>query len=373
VSKQVPGESSTATPSMLRVIILDVGHGNCAIAQDDQEVAVIDAPKTSVLPQCLAMQGTPTVRRLVLSHADEDHIGGAQALLADPEIPVKELWLNPNSRQHSNTYLDLLTAARDRYLSTGLKVGTNLNVGADEQLSFGRIGIEILHPDIVYAGIGPTDASHPLGPITSNGMSAVLRILLAGQPAVVLPGDMDSNAFATMLSSGAALCAPVLVFPHHGGAANSSSDRKFAAALCDAVQPELIIFSIGRRRYSNPSPDIMAGIRSAAPRAHIACTQLSRRCHQFDLHGGFFDHILTDLPAAGVASGLSCAGSIAIEWNSEGIKYRPLRVSHQEFIATQVSTPLCAHDFTEPTLVTAMLKTSRVTPKEKRKPVPGKS
>src|SRR5262249_28930681 len=100
---------------MLRVIVLDVGHGNCAIVQDGRELAVVDAPKTVVLPDCLRAQADPAVRHLILSHADEDHIGGAQALLAHENIEIQELWINPNSQQYSKTYLDLLTVARDRY------------------------------------------------------------------------------------------------------------------------------------------------------------------------------------------------------------------------------------------------------------------
>jgi len=336
------GKSETAKGSLLRVIVLDVGHGNCAIAQDGEEVAIIDAPKTSILPLCLDAQGNPTVRHLILSHADEDHIGGAQALLAHDDILVKELWINPNSRQYSKTYLDLLTVARDRFLAKGLEVSTNLNIGARDRLSFGRVKIEILHPDIIYAGIGPTVSRHPFGQITSNGMSAVLRISLADDAAVLLPGDMDAAAFGALASSGSNLGAPVLVFPHHGGSAGGRSERDFSARLCAAVRPELIVFSTGRRRYANPTPDVMAGIRAEAPRAHVACTQLSRRCHDVDLDRTLFEHVLTDLPAAGGPSGLSCAGSIAIEWDSGKIAYRPLRSLHQRFIEMHVATPLCA-------------------------------
>jgi beta-lactamase superfamily II metal-dependent hydrolase len=327
--------------SLLRVIVLDVGHGNCAIVQDGTEVAVVDAPKTTVLPLCLEMQSAPTVRHLILSHADEDHIGGAQALLAHSDISIQQLWINPNSIQHSKTYLDLLTVARDRHLAQDLKVSTNLNVGAGENLSFGRVKIEILHPDILYAGIGPTGSSHPLGRITSNGMSSVLRISLADLPAVLLPGDMDAAAFDVLASSGSDLTAPVLVFPHHGGSSGSGDDRDLAIRLCDAVRPELIVFSIGRRRYANPTPEVIAGIRASVPGAHVACTQLSKRCNNAELDSGVFDHVLADVPAAGRTSGLSCAGSVVVDWTSDGIVYRPLRTNHQLFIETHVASPLC--------------------------------
>jgi beta-lactamase superfamily II metal-dependent hydrolase len=362
-------EHQSSSEPILRVIILDVGHGNCAIVQDAQEVAVIDAPKTLVLPKCLTMQKASTISRLVLSHADDDHIGGAQALLAHEGILVKELWINPNSRQHSRTYIDLLTAARDRYLSTGLKVHTNLNVGAEGLLSLESAQIQILHPDIIYAGVGPNAPGHPLGTITSNGMSAVLRVLLAEQPAVLLPGDMDAKAFEVIAASGANLRAPVLVFPHHGGGAGTKNDGQFAAALCEAVQPDLVVFSIGRRRYSNPNPEIIAGIRSSVPKAHIACTQLSRHCHQLDLQNSVLGHVLLDLPAAGAESGISCAGSIVVEWSAAGLRYRPLRASHQKFIKTHISTPLCNRGSAELALTTATREATRRAGGQRGRPV----
>jgi beta-lactamase superfamily II metal-dependent hydrolase len=327
--------------SPLRVVILDVGHGNCTVVEDGEQLAVIDAPKTLVLPRFLTMHSKNTINRLVLSHADEDHIGGAQALLANSAISVQELWLNPNSRQHSKTYMDLLTAAQYRHQADGLRVSTNLNIGAQDGLSFGRITVEILHPDIISAGVGPNDSGHPIGQITSNGMSAVLRISLMGRPSVLLTGDMDARALESLLATGAIVEAPVLVFPHHGGSAGARDDRQFAASLCEAVKPELIVFSIGRRRYMNPSTEIMAGIRGAAPDAHIACTQLSRRCQAIELTSGDMPHIMSDLPSAGVEKGISCAGSLAIDWGSDKLQYRPVLVDHRDFVTARIATPLC--------------------------------
>jgi hypothetical protein len=88
-------------------------------------------------------------------------------------IPVRGLWLDPNSCQRSKTHLDLLTVASDRHRSGELNVHRDLNVGAQRSLSFERVGIGVLHPDILSAGIGPVGSVHPHGPITAHGMSAV--------------------------------------------------------------------------------------------------------------------------------------------------------------------------------------------------------
>ncbi|MDQ1294099.1 MAG: competence protein ComEC [Actinomycetota bacterium] len=328
-----PGESE------LRVILLDVGHGNCAVLQDGRSLAIVDVPRTQVVRQCLALQPNPNVRRLILSHADQDHIGGALTLLAHGEIPIRELWLNPNSCQRSKTYLDLLTVASDRHRSGELNVHTNLNVGAQESLSFERVGIEVLYPDILSAGIGPVGSVHPHGPITGNGMSAVLRVSLDGMPTVLLPGDMDGRALDRVLRSGLDISAPVLVFPHHGGSPKASNDQKFVAELCDAAQPELVVFSIGRRRFTNPSEKIVRQIRQNLPEVHIACTQLSRHCHSIESPEPF-DHIRIDLPAAGHQINSCCAESILIEKSTHGLTYYPGREKYNQFIHN-LESPLC--------------------------------
>jgi beta-lactamase superfamily II metal-dependent hydrolase len=318
-----------------------VGHGNCAVIRDRELSAVVDAPKTRVLPDSLDRHGVRFIQHLLLSHADEDHIGGAEALLGHPKLRVSTLWVNPNSRQYSATYIDLLTVARDKQLRGELQVCTNLNTGAGDSLSFGRVGIQLLHPDILFAGIGPTTGDHPLGPISSNGMSAVVRVLLDGTPAVLLPGDLDARSFAAMQDRCIDVTAPVLVFPHHGGSTRGGDDRGFARGLCEAVRPELVVFSLGRQRHRNPLPDVVAGIRDAAPSAHIACTQLSRRCHAAEQTPASHSHLLDLWPAAGHKTSSCCAGTILVRRNIDGIAYEPLRQRHQAFITSNVAAPLC--------------------------------
>jgi competence protein ComEC len=281
------------------------------------------------------------IEHLLLSHADEDHIGGAEALLGHPELRIGTLWVNPNSRQYSATYIDLLTVARDKQLRGELQVCTNLNTGAGDSLSFGRVGVQLLHPDILFAGIGPTTGDHPLGPISSNGMSAVVRVLLDGTPAVLLPGDLDARSFETMEDRHVDVSAPVLVFPHHGGSTRGRDDRGFARRLCDAVRPELVVFSMGRQRHRNPLPDIVAGILDAVPSAHIACTQLSRRCHSADQTPASDSHLLDRWPAAGQRTSSCCAGTILVRCKAGRITYEPLRQGHQAFVTSEVTAPLC--------------------------------
>jgi competence protein ComEC len=88
-------------------------------------------------------------------------------------------------------------------------------------------------------------------------------------------------------------------------------------------------------------PDVVAGILDAVPTAHIACTQLSRRCHSAEQTPTSDRHLLGKWPAAGQKTSSCCAGTIVVRCNAGGIAYEPLRDGHQAFVASKVSAPLC--------------------------------
>ncbi|MFD5825511.1 ComEC/Rec2 family competence protein [Lentzea sp. NPDC060358] len=325
----------------LEVAILDVGHGNCAVIRDGARSVVVDIPRTPRVAAALVENGCDSVVHLLLSHADDDHIGGAARLISNDEVKVGTLWANPNAIQDSETYIDLLTVARDKFNRGEILFKSNLNVGANGDLDFDRVRIEIIHPDVFHAGIGPTRGRHRLGSISSNRMSAVLRVHLDGLPAALLPGDIDSKGFESIINRDVDISAPILVFPHHGGGANTRDERNFARALCEKVAPELVVFSLGRTRFKNPLPDIITGVREAVPGAHIACTQLSTRCHPGSDLSDEQEHLLASWPSSGKNGRSCCAGTVVAEWQDGGLLYRPTRAAHLPFISAKVSSPQC--------------------------------
>ncbi|MEV0987129.1 MBL fold metallo-hydrolase [Streptomyces sp. NPDC049949] len=315
-------------------MVLNVGHGNCSFIHDGSTSVVVDVPNALPLLGAMASSDADVIEHLILSHADNDHIKGAAALMAHSEVVVKSLWVNPDSTKLSDAFLDLLTVAADRQSRGLLNVRTNLNVGADGLLDIRRIGVRILHPGIVWAGIGPTGKDHPSGPISSNGMSAVVRIELDGQPAVLLPGDLDSKGFSEMRKAQVDMKAPVLVFPHHGGRSGAPDNRAFAADLATAVKPRLVIFSHGRTHFMNPRKEIIDGIRDAlGSDVQIACTQISRACHEKELP-------LISAQGDLLSGQTACAGSVRVTRTDDGILWEPHASRHAQTIDV-LESPLC--------------------------------
>ncbi|MGW3125180.1 ComEC/Rec2 family competence protein [Streptomyces sp. NPDC001123] len=326
----------------LEVIIVDVGHGNCAIVRDGLRSAIIDIPRGKPVVSALVDNKCHEIEHLLLSHPDEDHIGGAARLLADPSVTIANFWCNPSAIQDTDTYLDLLEQAALREDSRSTRYRSNLNVGARDDLNFERVEIEVLHPDVRLAGVGQASRAHKRGEVPSNRMSAVLRVSLAGRPAVLLAADIDDKGFDSIVSRGVDMEAPVLVFPHHGGSARGGDDRAFAKKVCEKVKPKLVIFSLGRNKYRNPLPEVLAGVRDAVPTAHIACTQLSKNCHPRNVTPGVLAHLSPKWPSSGTAKGASCAGTVVVQAAENGdISYDPSQSRHSQFVIQNVDAPKC--------------------------------
>ena len=59
------------------LIVLDVGHGNCAVLRDREAVTVIDCPPpATTLVETLEVLDINIIDQILISHADIDHAGG---------------------------------------------------------------------------------------------------------------------------------------------------------------------------------------------------------------------------------------------------------------------------------------------------------
>lgn len=325
----------------LDVTILDVGHGNAALIRDGRLCAVVDAaPGTTVLDELERVE-CEHIEHLIISHSDKDHAGGGPTLLLDDARTIGTVWFNPDSEKKTEIWQRLLRAVYTRQRKGGLRGHQAIHTETGQVLTCGRARLEVSHPSILMAGTGPTGRSSPLGRLSTNTLSVVIRVHLAEQPVALLAADMDGAALNHIKESGKELSAPVLVFPHHGGLPGTGDPQEFARELTSLVQPQLVIFSIkgGRRRPSNPDPRIISGVREGSPNAHIACTQLSLRCHPQDKPTP--DRHLTVRTAAGRQAGLCCAGSVTVAQTAEGLTFDPPIEKHKEFVTLFIGSPLC--------------------------------
>jgi beta-lactamase superfamily II metal-dependent hydrolase len=324
--------------------ILDVGHGSCVVLSSENELSLIDTGAGATLLEHLRSLSRTTVRRVLVSHADRDHVGSLLNLLSDDLFTVDEVWLNSDAFKGSTLWTSLTYELdeQDRAAKTSVELG----IREGRSFTTGPFQVDVLAPRVRLAGLGA--GSHDLEGrrLESNSLSIVCRVSVDGQPLALLPGDLDETGLAHLLDQTPTpdLRAPFVIFPHHGGhvarASNSDSNALFAERFTKLVSPDTVIFSIGRGQHGTPRLEIVNAVKSVVPGVNILCTELSRLCSAESVTSGRATHLISTT-ARGRNDGACCAGSIVIDRDTGVWRVRPTRAAHQAFISANALTALC--------------------------------
>ena len=118
--------------------------------------------------------------------------------------------------------------------------------------------------------IAPTEIT-VLGPLrdyeNNNENSIVLRVDYGGT-SFLFTGDMEQNAEADLMDSGANVRADVLKVGHHGSPTSSSE------AFLEAVAPSIAVISVGKDNdYGHPSADVLARLEALGTAIYRTDTQ----------------------------------------------------------------------------------------------------
>lgn len=324
---------------MSEFVVLDVGHGNCAIVRDHGAVAIIDAPTRSLLLDTLDDLGIDTVHTAFISHSDKDHLSGILALLTSSKIKVEQIFVNPDAVKETKAWRDFLMAVSVATRKGTCAVRTGLSSSQPGRVDVGDVRIDVVAPSPSLALTGVGGRTKGGRTVTANSLSAVLKVSENGAAGALLAGDLDDVGLEDAIDHRAHLSASVLVFPHHGGLPGGAT-AEFASRLLQAVKPETVIFSNGRGRHDNPKPAMVEAFRSAG--CSVACTQLSERCSAPTIEDRRTD--LENLRADGRPRGRSCAGSMTISLPEGAQRPAEAVAQHAAFVRNRVASPLCRID-----------------------------
>lgn len=214
--------AQTPSEEVLRLTLLDVGHGTAMVLEAGGEAAVYDAgPRRGnfdagerILLPYLQSRGYRELSWLVVSHKDKDHSGGTGALVQ--HLALGEVWVG-----------DQLAELGERPFCL-----------AGEGLQWQGVELEFLWPPQPGRG--------------GNEGSCVLRVQAAGVT-VLLTGDIGTvSERALVQTMGATLAADVVLVPHHGS--GRSSSEEFVAA---STPKYALVSSDYRSRYGFPRPEVV--------------------------------------------------------------------------------------------------------------------
>ncbi|MFA0056244.1 DNA internalization-related competence protein ComEC/Rec2 [Vibrio echinoideorum] len=225
-------------PDVLRVDILDVGHGLSVVLQKNNRIVVYDLgnawPGGSVVESLLI----PTIERrgkkeldgVIVSHFDSDHAGGYQALLSH----YNPKWIRASQRLKPPVSLNSPSTFNDQACVIG------------ESWYWQDVEFEVLWP--------PQSVERAYNP-----HSCVVRIYEPSTEfSMLLTGDVELVSEWLLAREATRLKSDVMLVPHHGSSTSS------IARFIEAVSSQLAIASLSKgNQWGMPSQSVVERYREA--------------------------------------------------------------------------------------------------------------
>lgn len=217
----------------LNIFYLDVGQGDSTFITINGCNMLIDSGNDQdgyYIVQFLKAQNIDKIDYFILTHCDEDHIGGAYKIL--DELQIGTLYM-PNKENDTQTYERLLKAIE----RNNVNVNKNLKASKETLYTIGNASWKILS----------IDAKNNL-----NDSSIVIELEYANTKYLFM-GDATTKVEEMVEWNKV----DVLKVAHHGS--NSSTSQLFL----EKVKPKYAIISVGRNNSHNlPDIDIIERLKN---------------------------------------------------------------------------------------------------------------
>jgi len=260
----------------MEINFVDVGLGSCQIIHlGGRSAIVIDCGLRSdyIALQFLKKLGIVTIKRLITSHSDNDHVGGAVSILNAYQDNIEQiLAVQDHKWLHTRYWQRIDYLIRNGVLQSNNVKRLEVASAAKQVWSDGEHSrLRLFSPNFIQNQQAQASSR-------ANGTSAVL-VLDHGDHRVVFAGDSEMPQWKEIFNrrSQIPLDCDILTVPHHGGLMNAaSSDLDW---LYDkAIRAKFAILSVGTRpNPKHPRSEIVARLLSSG--ARILCTQLTNLCH----------------------------------------------------------------------------------------------
>jgi len=222
------------------VTVLDIGQGLSVVVQTKNHTLVFDAgPRYSenfdtgravVIPY-LRQIGRSKIDTLIISHGDNDHIGGFNSIASI--LPIQRV----------------LTSIPDDRTFNPVKA-------KGYKISACHVGQEWQYDDVEFSILSPMELMPSVNGHDENNQSCVLKVTTR-YGRVLITADIERETESYLYHAmPEKLAAEILIVPHHGS--NTSS----LAGFIQAVAPQYAVFTVGyKNRYQHPTKKVVRRYR----------------------------------------------------------------------------------------------------------------
>lgn len=216
----------------LRILVLDVGQGTAIVVQVGDKSMVYDTGATfsdnfdagsGIITPYLRSEGITRVDKLVVSHNDQDHVGGLSGLMET--IEVDELLLGQ--------YLPVFSPTEQQQ-TLYRKAKSVQSCHEYPQWQWNQVSFQFIHWPLRKRA-------------SANNYSCLLVIDYQGQK-ILLPGDMEKEIERQLLAANKLpRNIEMLLVGHHGSLSSSTPE------FVEFLYPKQVVYSAGfQNRYGHP-------------------------------------------------------------------------------------------------------------------------
>jgi competence protein ComEC len=235
------------------IIFCDVGQGDSIlITHKDQQILVDGGPDEKVI-SCLE-ENMPfwdkSIDFLVITHMDEDHIGGLPSVLS--RYSVNTILKNISSKE--TAVFEAIEASVSRKSLKGASISTSY---LGQQFMLGdSIKSIIISPQTGYTETTLSDGSHifeqKIDEKNSENDLSIGIFVEFDDVKLLLTGDIEKPGELAVIESGMTEPTNIIKVGHHGS--KSSSTRQFISIF----RPEVAVISSGKNnQYNHPFPQVI--------------------------------------------------------------------------------------------------------------------